>query len=73
MVSPRSSIDRAFLVALAILIAIGVYQAWPESPRVEVQPLHTVDDALPEQEHILFYTIRNLTDQPIRVVGAGFT
>jgi hypothetical protein len=62
------------LLALALgALGVAAHGLWPEPPAFAMVASQTIDDAVAGQSRVVTYPIRNLTDRPIRVVGAGFT
>jgi len=61
------------LAAVALAGALA-HDYWPESPRFAVEQPDRIFESLPAgQTHPLTFRVRNLTNKPMRVVGAEFS
>jgi len=62
------------LVASGGLLGLAAWQLWPDAPTYAIDQPHRVFDGLTVgQTHQYAYRIRNLTNRPLRVVGAEYT
>ncbi len=62
------------LVAALALAGAAAYDLWPESPSFAVEEPDRLFDNLPVGETVRYtYRIRNLSNKPMRVVGAEYT
>lgn len=66
-------LDWLLLGVAALALGVAAHGLWPEPPAFAMLDRQTVDDAVAGEARVITYPIRNLTDRPIRVVGAGFT
>ena len=70
----KMGLSSWLLVAAAALAGAAAYDLWPEAPSFAVEEPDRVFANLPVGETLQYtYRIRNLTNKPMRVVGAEYT